>query len=182
MPEQINPNEPVAHKAGQPGRRRKTILPNQIPWIRKWASQGYSKVAIAHKLNVNQATFLAILEREPRVRQAWEEGAAEEEVSLVDTLKAQAARGHIGGAIFLLKARHGYRENDPSSVVNVNNDNRVQVVQLPAAQSQEDFARLMRQFQGPGNALPGTVLEGDATPVDRSPANPVPFKFLVERK
>jgi hypothetical protein len=64
------------------------------------------------------------MDRQDELRLALEAGRAEEERTLVENLRVMATKGNVVAAIFLLKARHGYREGDvldqrPNVIINL---------------------------------------------------------------
>jgi hypothetical protein len=83
--------------------------------------------------------FRAAKRRDPAVQDAIDRGRAVEHDRLVGVLHEQAMAGQYVPAMFLLKARHGYREGDAFEA-NVNvNVNTGGVVVVPHRQSMEEF-------------------------------------------
>ncbi|WP_417713990.1 hypothetical protein [Pseudophaeobacter arcticus] len=105
------------------------------------AARGCSVVTIARALGMGRDAFRAVRGRQPEVEDALEQGRAVEHDALVGNLRAAADEGNIVANIFLLKARHQYREGEAIEAnlsVNVNTGG---VLVVPAKQSVEDFLR-----------------------------------------
>lgn len=93
---------------------------------------------------MDHKTFRVLMEQNPDLKAAYDEGVEAEHQMLVSALKRQMDKSPVP-AIFLLKTRHGYREGDQSEL-----GNRVSVTfNLPGAQPLEVFRR-------------GTVIEHDS--------------------
>lgn len=90
--------------------------------IERLASEGFSAVGIAKHFNVSRDTFKRWCDEIPSILEAYEVGR-EKERQMLHGLIVQAAQNNKpanANAMFLLKARHGYRENDsPNSKVDV---------------------------------------------------------------
>ena len=104
--------------------------------ITQFAAEGYSSVGIAQKIGVGRKTLERWLDDEPALREALEIGRERERYSLHNFLYREAMeKGNATAAMFLLKARHGYKEGDQTEQAN-----RVQIVfSLPAALKPEQF-------------------------------------------
>lgn len=105
------------------------------------AARGCSVVTIARALGMGRDAFRAVRGRQPEVEDALEQGRAVEHDALVGNLRAAADEGNIVANIFLLKARHQYREGEAIEAnlsVNVSTGG---VLVVPAKQSVEDFLR-----------------------------------------
>lgn len=101
------------------------------------ASCGFSKRGIAQHFFVALSTFNRWLEEHPELEDAFQIGRERERQALHNMLyKAAMEKGDKIAAIFLLKARHGYREGDTQEQVNQVAINFT----LPAAMKPEDFA------------------------------------------
>lgn len=118
--------------------------------IRAWASEGSSKKGIARSLGVSDETLQIWMERYPKLQEAMDEGREAEHKVLHNSLFKAAQEGKIAAAMFLLKARHGYREGDQSEIAN-----RVSVTfNLPGAVPLEQFkqGRVIEQGGDDGRA------------------------------
>lgn len=85
--------------------------------IKRWASEAASVKAIARRLGVSLETLNTWMERHPKLRDAMDEGREEEHLMLYTALLKHLDKSPTP-AIFLLKARHGYREGDQSEQAN----------------------------------------------------------------
>ena len=96
---------------------------------------------------MDHKTFRVLMEQNPDLRAAYDEGIEQEHKALVDALKRQLDRSPTP-AIFLLKARHGYREGDQTEL-----SNRVSVTfNLPGAMPLDAFKRgTVIEHNGGGN-------------------------------
>lgn len=82
--------------------------------IRALSAEGHSTVAIAQQLGVGRKTLDKWRAEFPELEEAYREGQERERYTLHNVLVEKAKAGNIVAAIFLLKARHGYREGDQS--------------------------------------------------------------------
>ncbi len=104
--------------------------------VKRWATESASKGAIARRLGMDHKTFRVLMEQNPDLKAAYDEGVEAEHHALVSALKGQMHNSPVP-AIFLLKTRHGYREGDQSEL-----GNRVSVTfNLPGAQPLDAFKR-----------------------------------------
>ena len=90
--------------------------------IRNLAAQGFSMVGIAMHFKVSSPTVKRWLDEDEVLQEAFEMGRETERQYLHSLVVQSAAAGRAANvnAFFLLKARHGYREQDsPNSSVNV---------------------------------------------------------------
>lgn len=100
------------------GAPRKNPPPNAAATIGKLASEGHAIIGIAKSLGVSRETFKRWLDDDPTLQDAFDIGR-ETERHYLHTLIVQAAvlnKGANVNAMFLLKARHGYREGDQQNV------------------------------------------------------------------
>ena len=102
------------------------------------AAAGYNKKGLAYRLGTTVETLNKRLELYPELQQALDEGREREHNALFTALYDSATKGgNVTAAIFLLKARHGYREGDQAEIAN-----RVSVVfEMPGAMKLEDFTK-----------------------------------------
>lgn len=119
----------------------KWVTPDGVAFIEKLARGGHTKRSISAKLRVDHKTLAKIADRQPEVAEALEAGRALHEADLVDALTARALAGDVVPALFLLKARHGWREGDArdGGGAQVN----VQVIQLAAPMTPEQYGKLI---------------------------------------
>lgn len=116
---------------------RRAIVPpaNAAERIRTMAAEGHSTVAIAQQLGVGRKTLDKWRSEDPALEEAYRAGLERERYTLHNVLVEKARAGNIVAAIFLLKARHGYREGDQGDT-----GNAVQVnIALPGAMTPEQY-------------------------------------------
>lgn len=120
---------------------RKPLSPpaNALARIRDLAADGFSKIGVARRLGVARDTFDRWLDENPEMQIAFDEGRECERWALHNLLYRQAMeQGNATAAMFLLKARHGYREGDQSDQAG-----RVNVtIALPGAMTLQQFASI----------------------------------------
>lgn len=108
--------------------------------IEKLAAEGWSVRGIAHVLGTDAGTFRRWLKDHPALQEAFENGRERERYALHNALYKAAMNGNAPAAMFLLKARHGYREGDQSDLAN-----RVQLTfNLPGALKPEQYVQRLQ--------------------------------------
>ena len=103
---------------------------------RALAATGHNVRGIAGYFGVSTETFHRWMEEDTEIAEQFAAGREQERMVLHNALFVQATqKGNSSAAMFLLKARHGYREGDQSD-----QSNRVQVVfNLPGAMTPEQY-------------------------------------------
>jgi hypothetical protein len=130
----------VPAKIGRPPKRPPADAAERI---RTLSAEGHSTVGIAQQLGVGRKTFDKWRTEFPELDEAYREGVERERYELHNVLVTKAKAGNIVAAMFLLKARHGYREGDQSDSAG-----RVSVtIALPGAMT-------LQQFQSIGKESP----------------------------
>lgn len=87
--------------------------------VESLASKGCSEISIAKGLGVSGPTWQRWRDEYPELLEAWQKGRAIEHDKLFNVLFRAATKDkNIIAAMFLLKARHGYRENADFTVQN----------------------------------------------------------------
>lgn len=128
------------------GAPRKRPPKDAADTILNLAKEGYNKEGIARNLKVAKNTFDKWLKEYPALQDALDEGRAKEHNKLYNALFLQATDGkNAAAAMFLLKTRHGYRENGPSE-----GDTGPKVnltVNIPAPLNQDQYKQLVRVNQ-----------------------------------
>lgn len=150
---------PAAGSLG--GQPRKEPPADAAHHIRAFAADGFSIVGISEKFGVDRKTLERWLTDFPELREAFDRGREKERHTLHNRLYRIAMEGDDEkaasiAAMFLLKARHGYKEGDPGDQAN-----RVSVTfNLPGALSREDFMKtVIHEHQSPDDEpVPGTGL------------------------
>ncbi|MCE7796024.1 hypothetical protein LWE61_05545 [Sphingobium sufflavum] len=107
--------------------------------ITDMARGGHPTSSIAAALGMSARVFRECRKRQPEVEEAFAVGLGGLEHELVHTLLAQARKGNVVAAMFLLKCRHGYRETGqtdsaPKIAVQIN---------LPGALDERAYANLI---------------------------------------
>ena len=133
------------------GRPRKNLPANALDVIRQAAANGVNEVGIAQALGVDFRTWQRIRDEDPETKAVYQEARKAEEGKLVGVLFDKAVNKQDSvAAIFLLKARHGYRDQGPSDAgdttrptININ---------IPAPLAPDQYARLIEV--APSAALP----------------------------
>ena len=103
------------------------------------AADGFSVIGIAKRLHTSADTFRRWLEEYPDLNEAFENGRENERWALHNMLYREAMeKKNIVAGLFLLKARHNYREGEVSD-----GGNKVKIVfQLPAALSMSEYENM----------------------------------------
>lgn len=130
---------PKRHAGGRPP---KPIPTGAAKDIEAWAADGFSVLGIAKRLGTTPETLNLWFDREPALKQAFANGREAERWSLHNMLFKQAMdKGNATAAMFLLKARHGYREGDQGEQGNRVSINFTLPGALPLAQFVEATPR-----------------------------------------
>jgi hypothetical protein len=146
-------------KKGRPkplgsGRQLKQPPEGAAVTIRAMAADGFSIVGIAAKFKTSKDTFGRWLDESEELREAFEQGREKERHALHNMLYKQAMeKGNSTAAMFLLKARHGYREGDQGDT-----GNRVSITfALPGALPMQEFINLSKVVKDePSNSVKQT--------------------------
>lgn len=123
--------------SGTNGNRKKPKA-NTAQVVEELASQGHSILNISRALGISKELFYVWREQYPDIETALQHGKEKERHDLHNALYQSAMKGNVTSAIFLLKARHGYREGDQSDLAN-----KVAITfNLPAAsQNVDDYMK-----------------------------------------
>lgn len=113
-----------------------------VALVEKMAREGATDTTIARSLRIARDTFRAIRLRQPEVEEALVRGRAILEDELTNILLSKARNGETVAAIYLTKARCGWREGDLPPSQQVTNNTQVNIL-IPAPMSEEEFARLL---------------------------------------
>lgn len=114
---------------------RRDITDAGLAAVRKMAASGNSKVTIARILGVHPDTLAEMAKRDERVDLALQEGLAALADELTDMLLKMARKGNVAAAIYLTKARLGWREGDaPDTRPNI-------TINLPDSASPEQYMK-----------------------------------------
>jgi len=118
------------------GRPLKQPPANAEKIIRELSATGHAIIGIAHQLGTSPDTFRRWLDENETLKAALDQGREKERHTLHNVLyTAATVDKNCTAAMFLLKARHGYREGDQNEQAN-----RVNIVfQLPGAMKLDQF-------------------------------------------
>ena len=121
------------------GPKRAEVTPAGLAVIEAMATEGNDQRTIARALGIDKKTLTDLRDRDPAVAEAWERGHAALADELTHILLTHARNGNLVAAIFLTKARLGWRDQGPadggpSQAVQVN-------INLPEPKSREEYMR-----------------------------------------
>jgi len=94
------------------GRPRKEPPPDAALRIRELSSEGHSLAGIANYMGVSVDTLRRWCNEHPALKEQLDLGREKERFALTDMLFRKAMAGDTIAAMFLLKARHGYKEGE----------------------------------------------------------------------
>lgn len=111
--------------------------------VERLAAEGNADATIAKALGLNRRCFARLLrdDGDPRVLEAYETGKARLADELTDILLTHARGGNVTAAIYLSKARLGWRDQGPATP-QVGSAVAIQIV-LPQPMSDDEFKKLM---------------------------------------
>jgi hypothetical protein len=135
--------KPITHRPLRKAGRKPVNAPAEAAQrIRALASDGFSIVGVAAAMGVGKDQLGAWMERDPALKEAFDEGREAERQTLHNQLfRLAMEKGNAPAAMFLLKARHGYREGDQSDQAG-----RVNVtIALPGAMTLQQFNALSKE-------------------------------------
>jgi hypothetical protein len=110
-------------------------------------------IGIARGLNVSHVVFNRWLDEYSELAEALAQGREAERLFLHNSLYRAAQKGNIIAAIFLLKARHGYREGDQTDAANKVSINFT----LPGALEPEQFKVIEHETATKALPVPRTI-------------------------
>lgn len=141
-------DEPVQVRASlKPIPRNKTVLTiEERDAVSVALLGGYPRAEIAVALGVNVTTLRRLITDDKVLMDAVAARKDLEEAELCDLLTANARRGDSAAAMFLLKARHGYRDRDDANLKR-DEDKKYGVLVMPAPMSLEDWSAAAAEQQ-----------------------------------
>lgn len=162
----------VPPEPGRTGRSHWRVEPEGLLVVQELAGRGCHVTTIASVLGMSIDAFRDCRKRQPEVDDAYQRGLAKEHDQLVGNLRTLADAGNVVANLFLLKARHGYREGENAQVqVNVDTGG---VLLAPPKMSLEQFLEERRAagaYEGPRpdtvERVPGQTIEGVVDPETR---------------
>lgn len=135
---------PLVGRAGGSPTGVVTIAPHGLALIERLAREGQDQRSIAKALGISAKTLLEARKRQPEAEEALDRGHAGLADELTHLLLNLARKGNVVAAIYLTKARCGWREGDaPEARANI-------IIQLPDANSPEQYMKII----GAGPAQP----------------------------
>lgn len=149
-------NPMIGSKGKRIGRPRLHPPDDAAARIEACTADGFSQVGVARALGASTEIFRRWLDDDPTLREAFDRGRERERHALHNMLYRSAMEGgNPTAAMFLLKARHGYREGDQGE-----QGNRVQITfTLPGALKPDQFVVESHVPSTETLALPRTSLE-----------------------
>lgn len=109
--------------------------------IERMAKDGRDIVSIAKALGMHRDVFRVLRKRDPAAQEALDRGKAQLGDELTDLFLEQARKGNTVAAIYLSKARLGWRDQGPDPAAGQTN---VQVnINMPPNMTDEQFAALV---------------------------------------
>ncbi|ABD55812.1 hypothetical protein [Jannaschia sp. CCS1] len=130
---------------GTPGGPAYRVGRRGLKIVEELAARGVAEATMAKALRMGKDAFRAAKRRDPAVQEAIDRGRAVEHDKLVGVLHDLAMEGQYVPAMFLLKARHGYREGEQFEAnVNLSIDTGGVLV-VPNKMSMEEFLEAQRQ-------------------------------------
>ena len=122
------------------GRKKIQLKKTDYSKISRLASRGVNEVDIVKALGISYPVWLRIKEEDEQALQALEEARRKEEAELVGVLYEAAIKNkNLTAAMFLLKARHGYKEGAEqvnASQVNVK-------ITVPQSMNPDEYKKLV---------------------------------------
>ena len=122
---------------GGQGRSHFVVGARGIKIIEELSARGCHLTTIARALRMSKDALQACRQRQPEVEEAYQRGLATEHDALVSNRRTAANEGNVVANLFLLKARHGYREGVPLEINTTVNMGGVLVV--PAEMTVEEY-------------------------------------------
>ena len=131
----------IATVAPEAGGARYDLKPAGLALIKRMSTQGRDLASIAAALGVSNDTFRELRKRDPEAQEALDQGRAALGDELTDILLEQARNGITVAAIFLAKARCGWREGEGMEGKVVNN---TQInIHIPESMSDAEFKAII---------------------------------------
>ncbi len=113
--------------------------------VEEHAKEGAPNTRIAAALGISRYCFADLLRRQPDAQEALAKGRSANEQELVEILMAKARKGDTVACLFLLKARHGYREGEARE-----SDSRPNVIiNLPDSISPQEYLKNIKVIPAP---------------------------------
>ena len=140
LPARLVPPEP-----GAGGRSHWRVTELGLALVEELAGRGVHVATIARALGMSKDAFRSCRDRQPEVDDAYHAGLAREHDALVGNLREAADEGNIVANIFLLKARHQYREGEALEANLSLSVNTGGVLVVPNKMTMEEFLEAQRE-------------------------------------
>jgi hypothetical protein len=140
LPARLVPPEP-----GAGGRSHWRVTELGLALVEELAGRGVHVATIARALGMSKDAFRSCRDRQPEVDDAYHAGLAREHDALVSNLREAADEGNIVANIFLLKARHQYREGEALEANLSLSVNTGGVLVVPNRMTMEEFLEAQRE-------------------------------------
>ena len=114
------------------------VQPVGLELIEEMAKEGMDNTTIHSALGIAKDTFRLMRQRQPDVLDALDRGRAALADELTHILLTKARSGNIIAAIFLAKARCGWREGEPPPDTRPN-----VIINLPESHSPEEYLKMI---------------------------------------
>lgn len=155
----------VSPGPGGQGAAKWVVTDTGIKMVEDLTARGVTLTSIARVLGMDTATLRLVRQRQPEVEEAYQRGLAREQEALVGNLRRAADEGNIVANIFLLKARHQYREGEPMEVnVNVKTGGVLVVPEREDLHAYIERLRREGELEGPGEMIDVTPTRPDEHP------------------
>ena len=128
--------------ATQAGGQRYDLKPAGYSLIERMSASGRDVTSIARALGITRETFRVLRKRDPEAQEAIDRGRAALGDELHDILLEHARKGITVAAIFLAKARCGWREGEQMPGGSVTNNTQINI-QIPERMSDEEFRAII---------------------------------------
>jgi hypothetical protein len=115
------------------------LSPDNRERVKSALLAGYPVAAIAKALHVSTPTLKRLMADDPDLQAEVEAQRSFEETELRDILMELARKGDTVAAIFLAKARHGWRDRDDAKALKAVSDGKGGVLLLPAPGTLEEW-------------------------------------------
>jgi hypothetical protein len=135
-----------AHLVMEPHNKAR-LSPENRERVKAALLEGYPKAAIARALSASVKTLDRLIKDDPELEGEVEAQRSFEEVELRDILMELARKGDTVAAIFLAKARHGWRDRDDGKLKIENQVGGVLVVPGPVPLDEWSIAAARQQKQ-----------------------------------
>jgi hypothetical protein len=143
------------------GRPKRTLTPKDYEVIADLMARHVSFTQISKALRMDYNVFRRLRDEDETLKRILDEALEAERADLHGVLYQSAVEEkNIISAMFLLKARHGYRDSGPAADVNVAGN----VLVLPAPSTPEDYRRMLAEANAPANATTGALSASRALP------------------